>query len=133
MARRSRRVLRYLYAKRQARSTSRADGPGYIYAFVDRGRRFKIGMTKNFAQRRAQWDRQCPSPTRRWFPPIAVKRRRRAESLAHLLLEYHCADRPKIRCAHCQKKHAEVFVFAGNGSLAWNDVVYPLLLRVSRA
>ncbi|KAJ3724767.1 hypothetical protein C8R42DRAFT_640692 [Lentinula raphanica] len=78
MARRSRRILRSLYAKRQARSTSRADGPGYIYAFVDRARRFKIGMTKNFAQRRAQWDKQCPSSTRRWLTPIAVKRRRRA-------------------------------------------------------
>ncbi|KAJ3767360.1 hypothetical protein FB446DRAFT_793263 [Lentinula raphanica] len=133
MARRSRRILRYLYAKRQARSTSRADGPGYIYAFVDRRRRFKIGMTKNFAQRRAQWDKQCPSSTRRWMPPIAVKSRRRAEALAHLSLEFHCADRPKIRCGHCRKKHVEVFVFAGNGSVVWNNLVYPLLQKAARA
>ncbi|KAJ3766714.1 hypothetical protein FB446DRAFT_708397 [Lentinula raphanica] len=86
-SRRSSRLLRALYAIRRSRSTSRADGPGYLYAFNDRGGLWKIGMSNNFVRRKAEWDRRCPSSTRIWMPPIAVARRRRAETLAHLLLE----------------------------------------------
>ncbi|KAJ3754348.1 hypothetical protein EV360DRAFT_73769 [Lentinula raphanica] len=82
MVRRPSRALHTLYTSRRARTTSRADGPGMLYAFVDPGRRWKIGMTSNFRRRRAQWNRQCPCPGRRWMPPMAVKRRRRAETIA---------------------------------------------------
>ncbi|KAJ3718007.1 hypothetical protein C8R42DRAFT_741706 [Lentinula raphanica] len=78
MSKRSPRVLHTLYASRWSRSTSLADGPGFLYAFVDRGHRWKIGMTKDFARRKGEWDRQCPSAYRRWMPPITVMKRRRA-------------------------------------------------------
>ncbi|KAJ3771805.1 hypothetical protein FB446DRAFT_704366 [Lentinula raphanica] len=41
MARRSHRALHVLYASRQWRSTSLADGPGYLYAFCDNAHRWK--------------------------------------------------------------------------------------------
>ncbi|KAJ3835473.1 hypothetical protein F5878DRAFT_644317 [Lentinula raphanica] len=41
MSRRSRRVLRVLYASRRSRPTSIADGPGFIYAYVDHGHLWK--------------------------------------------------------------------------------------------
>ncbi|KAJ3755619.1 hypothetical protein EV360DRAFT_72728 [Lentinula raphanica] len=69
MARRPSRVLRTLYASRQLRSTSFADVPGVLYAYVDDGHRWKIGMTRNFARRKYEWDKQCPFPNRRWMPP----------------------------------------------------------------
>ncbi|KAJ3817642.1 FACT complex subunit SPT16 N-terminal lobe domain-containing protein, partial [Lentinula raphanica] len=127
------RALIRLYTKRRARPTSRADGPGYLYAFIDDGRRFKIGMTKDFGRRKAEWDKQCPSTKRRWMAPIAVTRRRRAEALAHLLLELECSDRPRIRCLHCRKKHTEIFVFAPKRATAWRDIVKPLLLKAALA
>ncbi|KAJ3818245.1 hypothetical protein F5880DRAFT_1617551 [Lentinula raphanica] len=79
MAKRPDHALHTLYARRRSRPTSRADGPGYLYAFVDHGHLWKLGMTNNFDRRKAEWDRRCPSPDRRWMPPIAVKRRRRAD------------------------------------------------------
>ncbi|KAJ3717344.1 hypothetical protein C8R42DRAFT_644601 [Lentinula raphanica] len=116
--RRSSRLLRALYAIRCLRSTSGADGPGYLYAFNDRGGLWKIGMSNNFVRRKAEWDRWCPSSTRRWMPPIAVARRRRAETLAHLLLEMRCSDRPRIRCFRCQRTHIEIFLFSANPAVA---------------
>ncbi|KAJ3717148.1 hypothetical protein C8R42DRAFT_724777 [Lentinula raphanica] len=41
MARQSRRALRALYTFRRSRPTSRADGPGYLYAYVDCGHLWK--------------------------------------------------------------------------------------------
>ncbi|KAJ3818645.1 hypothetical protein F5880DRAFT_1682578 [Lentinula raphanica] len=78
MARRSHRQISTLYVSHQSRSTTLADGSGFLYAFVDRGHSWKIGMSNNFARRKREWDRQCPSSSRRWMPPIRVKRRRRA-------------------------------------------------------
>ncbi|KAJ3817120.1 hypothetical protein F5880DRAFT_1734952 [Lentinula raphanica] len=132
MVKRPHRILHSLYAKRRARPTSPADGPGFIYAFIDKGSRFKIGMTRNFDRRRTQWDRQCPSNRRRWMPPLAVQRRRRAEPLSHLLLELKCSDRPRTRCSHCHKNHNEIFTFNAKGSKAWRTIVHPLLLKAAR-
>ncbi|KAJ3831263.1 hypothetical protein F5878DRAFT_667746 [Lentinula raphanica] len=87
MARRSRRELRALYAFRRSRPTSRADGPGYLYAYVDRGHLWKIGMSNDFTRRKGDWDRQCPSIDRIWMPPVAVTRRRRAGEFAHVHLD----------------------------------------------
>ncbi|KAJ3735582.1 hypothetical protein DFJ43DRAFT_1037047 [Lentinula guzmanii] len=70
--------LRALYALRRARATSLADRPGFLYAFVDRGRDWKLGMTSDFDRQKAQWDKECPCAHRRWLPPIRVSRRRRA-------------------------------------------------------
>ncbi|KAJ3836497.1 hypothetical protein F5878DRAFT_643489 [Lentinula raphanica] len=133
MVRRSSRLLHLLYNIRKARPTSRADGPGFLYAFVDHGHCWKIGMARDFDRRRAQWDRECPCIGRRWMPPLAVTRRRRAESLAHLLLEINCADRPKDYCNRCRKRHIEVFHFVANRDLVWRTIVYPLLLQAARA
>ncbi|KAJ3726501.1 hypothetical protein DFJ43DRAFT_1041312 [Lentinula guzmanii] len=123
--------LRALYASRRARATSLADRPGFLYMFVDRGRYWKLGMTSNFERRKAQWDNECPCAHRRWLPPIRVTRRRRAESLAHLLLEMRSMDRPKRYCAHCRRTHIEIFVFRGNWNRTWRIVIRPLLLRVA--
>ncbi|KAJ3745969.1 hypothetical protein DFH05DRAFT_1522569 [Lentinula detonsa] len=120
--------LRALYALRRARATSLADGPGYLYAFVDRSRYWKLGMTSDFDRRKAQWDNECPCAHRRWLPPIRVTRRRRA---AHLLLEMRSMDRPKRYCAHCRRTHIEIFVFRGNWNRTWRIVIRPLLLRVA--
>ncbi|KAJ3990982.1 hypothetical protein F5050DRAFT_1716460 [Lentinula boryana] len=59
---------------------SLADGPGYLYAFVDCSRYWKLGMTSDFDRRKAQWDNECPCAHRRWLPPIRVTRRWRASS-----------------------------------------------------
>ncbi|KAJ3830947.1 hypothetical protein F5878DRAFT_648085 [Lentinula raphanica] len=110
-----------------------------LYAFVEHGHRWKVGMTNDFDRRRAEWDRQCPSSTRIWLPPVAVKRRRRAESLVHLLLEINCADRPKVYCFQSQtiyqgrKIHVEVFRFTSNRSIVWPTIVHPLLLKAAGA
>ncbi|KAJ3963287.1 hypothetical protein EV361DRAFT_957258 [Lentinula raphanica] len=132
MGRRSNRKLRAVYASRSSRSVSLADGPGYLYAFLD-GRQWKIGMARNFARRKAEWNRQCPYPKRRWMHPIWVARRRRAESLAHILLELVCIDRPREFCHHCWKTHFEKFVFHANRSFAWKKIIRPRLLRAARA
>ncbi|KAJ3933619.1 MAG: hypothetical protein NXY57DRAFT_959814 [Lentinula lateritia] len=79
--------LRTLYASRRARGVSLADGQGFLYAFVDHGHLWKIGMSHNYDRRRAEWDRQCLCFDRIWLPPLRVLRRRRSESLAHILLE----------------------------------------------
>ncbi|KAJ3863508.1 hypothetical protein EV359DRAFT_64745 [Lentinula novae-zelandiae] len=39
-----------------ARSVSLADGPGFLYAFVDHGHLWKIGMSDNYDRRRAEWN-----------------------------------------------------------------------------
>ncbi|KAJ3739452.1 hypothetical protein DFH05DRAFT_1463813 [Lentinula detonsa] len=123
--------LRALYASRRARATSLADGPGYLYAFVDHGRYWKLGMTSNFERRKAQWDNECPCAHRRWLLPIRVTRRRRAESLGHLLLEIVSIDRPKRYCPHCRRTHIEIFIFRGHWNWTWRIVIRPLLLRVA--
>ncbi|KAJ3968529.1 hypothetical protein EV361DRAFT_412887 [Lentinula raphanica] len=133
MPRRPPRVSRALYASRRSRSTSRADGPGFLYAYIDYGRRWKIGMTRNFVRRKKEWDKQCPSSDRRWMLPMVVPRRRRAESQAHLLLELSCSDRPRIYCPRCRRTHVEVFEFSGNWRFAWSFIVRPLLVRAARA
>ncbi|KAJ3713917.1 hypothetical protein F5878DRAFT_645900 [Lentinula raphanica] len=123
MTKRPRRVLRTMYASRRARPTSLADGPGFLYVFIDNGNKWKVGMSKNFARRRAEWNRECPCPNRVWMRPVAVKRRRRAEALAHILLELACFDRPYDYCPHCRKTHREVFIFNGNQANVWNSIV----------
>ncbi|KAJ3753324.1 hypothetical protein EV360DRAFT_74600 [Lentinula raphanica] len=133
MSRRSPHVLRGLYASRRLRLTSLADGPGFLYAYVDYGHRWKIGMAKNFARRKREWDKECPSSNQRWMPPIVVQSRRRSESLVHLLLESWSADRPRLYCPHCRRRHVEVFEFPENRRFAWRNIVRPLLVRAARA
>ncbi|KAJ3869060.1 hypothetical protein EV359DRAFT_60192 [Lentinula novae-zelandiae] len=98
---RSAQELHALYASRRARCVSLADGPGFLYAFIEYGHCWKIGMTDNYDRRKAEWDCQCPCPDRVWLPPLHVPRRRRSESLAHILLELKCFKRPRIQCTHC--------------------------------
>ncbi|KAJ3838271.1 hypothetical protein F5878DRAFT_661341 [Lentinula raphanica] len=136
MPKRSSRMLLILYASRRSRPPSLADGPGFLYAFVDRGRRWKIGMSKNFVRRKREWNRQCPSSDRRWMMPVAVKRRRRAESLVHLLLEFWSSDRPRTRCTQCQQTHMEIFEFNefnADSRLVWESIVHSLLVKASTA
>ncbi|KAJ4497565.1 hypothetical protein C8R41DRAFT_865346 [Lentinula lateritia] len=76
---RSAEQLRALYVSRRARGVSLADGPGFLYAFVEYGHHWKIGMTDNYDWRKAEWD----------------------QSLAHILLELKCFQRPRIWCTQC--------------------------------
>ncbi|KAJ3720650.1 hypothetical protein C8R42DRAFT_643035 [Lentinula raphanica] len=129
-------ILATLYETRKLRSISPADGRGFLYAYLDDGVDWKVGMSNNFARRRREWDRQCPCPTRIWMEPLPVAKRRRAESLAHLLIEGICTDRPRKHCAKCRRHHQEIFSFrvADNSvdTLAvWEDLVYPLLVRAA--
>ncbi|KAJ3870702.1 hypothetical protein F5051DRAFT_434436, partial [Lentinula edodes] len=87
MAHRGIHQLQSLYRQRISRRISPSDGPGWIYVYVDNGNEFKIGMTKNFERRQREWDRNCPCLNRIWFKPVPAANRRRAESVAHILLE----------------------------------------------
>ncbi|KAJ3819177.1 hypothetical protein F5880DRAFT_1679100 [Lentinula raphanica] len=109
-------ILRALYAFRRARATSSADGGGFLYAFVDHGYRWKVGMSPDFERSRKEWDQQCPCEDRIRMNPIATTRRRRAESLAHLSLELECSERPKDYCRHCVLLPDESELDTGEGT-----------------
>ncbi|KAJ4498600.1 hypothetical protein C8R41DRAFT_864500 [Lentinula lateritia] len=100
MTRRSNRKLHALYMSRRFRVPSPADGPGFLYAFVDSGVSWKLGMTIDYDRRKAEWERQCPCPGRVWLPPMRVLRRRKSGSKAHIeifLIPGHCVilkDKP---------------------------------------
>ncbi|KAJ3921647.1 hypothetical protein F5877DRAFT_64725 [Lentinula edodes] len=79
MTRRSNHKLQKLHVQRLMRPISASDGFGWIYAYVDWGSEWKIGMTNDFVRRRKDWDQQCPCLNRMWLPPIPVANRRRAE------------------------------------------------------
>ncbi|KAJ3872471.1 hypothetical protein F5051DRAFT_507096 [Lentinula edodes] len=125
--------LRALYKSRQSCSISPTDGQGFLYAFVDNGNCWKIGMSNHYQRRKTEWERQCPCANRIWLPPIRVSWRRRSESLAHLSLELECFDRPHIYCAHCRKNHIEKFIFIGSWYSVWRTVIRPTLVRAAVA
>ncbi|KAJ3920644.1 hypothetical protein F5877DRAFT_65607 [Lentinula edodes] len=128
--RRSFKDLQQYYDMRKLRGISSADGHGYLYAYVD-NHTWKVGMTNDFVRRQEEWDKDCPCPWRIWLPPIRVANRRRAETLAHLLLEMECLDRPRIYCQSCQRVHIEKFVFPGPWNVVWNITVHPIFLRAA--
>ncbi|KAJ3890085.1 hypothetical protein GG344DRAFT_66590 [Lentinula edodes] len=128
--RRSSEELQQRYSIREIRAISNADGPGYLYAYVD-GSIWKVGMSNDFVRRQKEWDKDCPCPWRIWFPPIRVANRRRAESLVHLLLEMQCLDRPRIYCPSCQRAHFEKFLFSEPWHVVWSTIVYPIFLRAA--
>ncbi|KAH7870674.1 uncharacterized protein C8R40DRAFT_1073184 [Lentinula edodes] len=107
--RRSFENLQRRFGLREMQGISDADGEGYLYAYVDSDG-WKIGMSNNFVRRQKEWDKDCPSPWRIWLPPIQVANRRRAETLAHLLLEMACVDPPRIYCQNCtpMSAHREI-------------------------
>ncbi|KAJ4466776.1 hypothetical protein C8R41DRAFT_871519 [Lentinula lateritia] len=105
----------------------------FLYAFVDGGVLWKIGMTKDFDRRRAEWDNQCPFPGRIWMAPVPTMTRRRAESLAHLALENSCLDRPRVWCNNCGRQHVEFFVFTGNPGQVWPTIISPILANAAVA
>ncbi|KAJ3850691.1 hypothetical protein EV368DRAFT_66391 [Lentinula lateritia] len=43
----------------RSRVPSLADGPGFLYAFVDHGVYWKVGMSINYDRRKAEWERHC--------------------------------------------------------------------------
>ncbi|KAJ3874103.1 hypothetical protein F5051DRAFT_443653 [Lentinula edodes] len=128
--RRSSGELQQRYDMQEIWVISDADGPGYLYAYI-KGDSWKVGMSHDFAQHQEEWDKECPCPWRAWFPPIRVANRRRAESLAHLLLEMECLDCPQIYCQNCQRVHIKKFVFYGPLHVIWTTIVYPILLRAA--
>ncbi|KAJ3870957.1 hypothetical protein F5051DRAFT_434241 [Lentinula edodes] len=104
MTRRPTQTLRSLYIRLLRRQISPSDGRGWLYAYLDGGTEWKIGMSKDFVRRRRDWDKQCPCPNRMWFSPVPVANRRRAESLAHIQLELECIDRPRRYCRSCARR-----------------------------
>ncbi|KAH7868669.1 uncharacterized protein C8R40DRAFT_1074639 [Lentinula edodes] len=119
--RRSSEELQQCYSMREIRAISNADGPGYLYAYVD-GSIWKVGMSNDFVRRQKEWDKDCPCPWRIWFPPIRVANRRRVESLVHLLLEMQCLDRLRIYCPNCQRVHFEKFLFSEPWHIVWSTI-----------
>ncbi|KAJ3845756.1 hypothetical protein EV368DRAFT_90150 [Lentinula lateritia] len=97
--RRSFEELQRCYNRREVRRILDADGEGYIYAFVNVNV-WKVGMSKDFIRCREEWDRNCPDLRRIWLPPIWVANRRRAESLAHLLLEMVLKETALVEVEH---------------------------------
>ncbi|KAJ3914378.1 hypothetical protein F5877DRAFT_70760 [Lentinula edodes] len=122
--------LQCLYDIRHRRAISDADGEGYLYAYVD-SNEVKVGMTTNFNRRKEEWVRDCPYIGRIWLPPLRVANRRRAETLAHLLLEMACTNRPRMYCQSCHRTHFEKFIFCGPWPVAWWTIIYPILLRTA--
>ncbi|KAJ3897633.1 hypothetical protein F5879DRAFT_927683 [Lentinula edodes] len=88
-----------------------ADGPGFLYAFIDHGVYWKVGMSVNYDRRKAEWDRQCLCPGRVWLPPMRVLRRRKSGSKAHI----------------------EIFFIPGHWFVVWETIVLPILARVVAA
>lgn len=86
MVRRSTCQLQTIYHRRIMRPISPSDGFGWLYAYVDWGGEWKIGMTSDFRRRQQQWEQCCPRPRRIWFGPIAVANRRRAGKFFVLFL-----------------------------------------------
>ncbi|KAJ3765035.1 hypothetical protein FB446DRAFT_795459 [Lentinula raphanica] len=128
--------LAALYKKRKSQPISPANGCGVLYTYLDNGVDFKVGMTSNFAHRRREWDHQCPCPTRIWMDTLPVAHRRRAESLAHLLIEGICTDRPRKHCPKCKRHHQEIFSFrVAETSVdifaVWEEFIHPLLVRAA--
>ncbi|KAJ3933657.1 MAG: hypothetical protein NXY57DRAFT_1037451 [Lentinula lateritia] len=113
--------------------SSRTSDLSFLYAFVDGGVLWKIGMPKDFDRRRAEWDNQCPFPGRIWMAPVPTMTRRRAESLAHLALENSCLDRPRVWCNNCGRQHVEFFVFTGNPGQVWPTIISPILANAAVA
>ncbi|KAJ4466715.1 hypothetical protein C8R41DRAFT_871550 [Lentinula lateritia] len=124
--------LQQRFIKREMRAISDADAEGYLYAYIHFAE-WKVGSTKDFNRRREEWDRDCPDVWRIWLPPIWVAKRRRAESLAHLMLEMVCIDRPHAYCESCQRKHIEKFIFSEPWPIVWSTIVLPILLRAAIA
>lgn len=115
--RRSYRILRERLSARIAKAVSPADGPGYIYHYFNSWFSIKVGRSVNVARRRREWDRVCWNPLRKWKTAIWCSNAHRAgkdfqrnlrftlrsaESIAHILLEQACVDRPSQICATCK-------------------------------
>lgn len=127
-----------------ARPISLSDRSGYLYNFFETNNEVKVGRSIDPARRQLQWDAECPNPYRVWDKPIWCPYANRAgrlplnlisfhspaiESIAHILLELHCLDRPRYRCSTCRwiliplsffyscipgnKQHREIFTFHG--------------------
>lgn len=114
--RRSLQELQWLFNKRQSWRISDADGPGFLYAYVNNNK-WKISTMNNFTCRQKQQDKSCPDISRLWLPPIKVANQQRAgefciycplllpicvtESLAHLMLELASIDQLRTYCHLC--------------------------------
>ncbi|KAH7867708.1 uncharacterized protein C8R40DRAFT_1075394 [Lentinula edodes] len=73
--------LRALYASRRSRSVSLADGPGFLYAFVEYGHRWKIGMTNSYNRRKAEWDHLASSAHNSFYDKVVGVTSRNSSSL----------------------------------------------------
>ncbi|KAJ3713705.1 hypothetical protein C8R42DRAFT_646952 [Lentinula raphanica] len=121
MTKRPRRVLRTMYASRRARPTSLADGPGFLYVFIDNGNKWKTksGVEQGVSVSELSMDEARRGQTKAQSGWLIVA----SEALAHILLELACFDRPYDYCPHCRKTHREVFIFNGNQANVWNSIV----------
>lgn len=99
-----------------AKPISPADRLGRLYIFADSINEFKVGRSGNVKRRQTQWNHSCPNASRRWYGSVPCLHSHRAgnyrltlflkyspavESIAHLLLELHAIDRPRLLCPSC--------------------------------
>ncbi|KAH7872184.1 uncharacterized protein C8R40DRAFT_1071958 [Lentinula edodes] len=109
MTRRPTYRLRKLYTRQRLRIISPSDGRGWLYAYLDGGVEWKIGMSKDLVRRRHDWEKRCLCRNRKWFPPVPVANRRRAGYRVHI----------------------EKFTFTGHWRLVWREIVKPALQRAA--
>ncbi|KAE9382313.1 hypothetical protein BT96DRAFT_1010889 [Gymnopus androsaceus JB14] len=91
------------------KSISNADRPGYLYDFREMRGEFKLGRSGNLAKRIRDWERDCHNAHQLWYDSVYCLHVHRAESIAHLLLEIFCVDRPMHLCPTCGRRHREKF------------------------
>ncbi|KAJ3924851.1 MAG: hypothetical protein NXY57DRAFT_865626, partial [Lentinula lateritia] len=47
-----------------------ADGPGWIYIFLEGNVTYKVGRTTNVLRRIREWKRSCPASPKTWLSAI---------------------------------------------------------------
>ncbi|KAJ3803572.1 hypothetical protein F5876DRAFT_54307 [Lentinula aff. lateritia] len=76
-----------------------ADGPGWIYIFLEGNVTYKVGRTNNVSRRIREWKRSCHTSPKTWLAAIWTPYAHRTERLVHLALEAICNSRPRVLCS----------------------------------
>ncbi|KAJ3924683.1 MAG: hypothetical protein NXY57DRAFT_1083074 [Lentinula lateritia] len=71
-----------------------ADGPGWIYIFLEGNITYKVGHTNNVSCRIREWKRSCHTSPKTWLAAIWTPYAHRTECLVHLALEAVCNSHP---------------------------------------
>ncbi|KAJ3858632.1 hypothetical protein EV359DRAFT_87434 [Lentinula novae-zelandiae] len=64
-----------------------ADGPGWIYIFLEGNVTYKVGRTNNVSRRIREWKQSCHASPKTWLAAIWTPYAHQTERLVHLALE----------------------------------------------